>query len=252
MCCDNYHATAMQCALALLTLVRSVPSKICERRPDQQTPKAAVDRPPPSALTTSHLTAREVSNRGGSWQHSSAHTPQLLTSRLLLLQSLTPQTATQEGLPPLKKRRKNQSSQQGHADARTTPTDTDTTPLTDSWQAACSHIQVFLAGLAPLDSSAMDDTGRHAQLQALLHTVLAARKVQSAGLTAASCAVAGKWIKHVLQQQQQGEQSGGPHACFDLIGKCTSCHAFAMQPHSMPCTLCRFVMRPVPELHRCL
>lgn len=140
----------------------------------------------------------------------------------MLLQSLTPQTASQEGLHPFKKRRKNQSSQQGHADIRaTTPTDTDTTPLTDSWQAACSQIQLFLAGLAPLDSTAVNDTGQHTQLQALLHTVLAARKVQSAGLTAALCAVAGKWVKHVLQQQQV-EQSVGLHTRFDLIGQCIS------------------------------
>ena len=192
---------------------------------------------------------------GGCWQHSRAHTPQLLSSCVLLPQNLQPHLATQEGPHPLKKRRKNQSSQPGHADNRAAkPTHTDISSLTESWQAASSQIKTFLAGLAPPDSNAVDVTDQHIQLQALLHTVLAARKLQSAGLTAVLCAVAGKWVKYVQQQQQQQQQkqSVGLHACFDLIGKCTSSHAVAMQPHSMPCTLCKHVMRPVPDLHRCL
>ena len=173
----------------------------------------------------------------------------------MLPQNLQPQLAAQEGLHPFKKRRKTQSSQQGQANTSAAkPTDTNTSPLKESWQAACSQIQTFLAdGLAPPDSNTVDDTGQHTQLQALLHTVLAARKVRSAGLTAALCAVAGKWVKHVLQQQQQGEQSFGLRACFDLIGKGTH-HAMhqPMQLHSMLCTLYRFVMPPVPGVHRSL
>ena len=200
---------------------------------------------------SANLTAREVLHAEGSWQNSSVHT-QLLGSSLWLPQNLQPQLATQAGLHPFKKRRKTQFSQQGHASSRAAQrTYISTSPLAEPWQAACSQIKTFLAGLAPAASNAVDDAGEHMQLQALLHTCLAARKLHSAGLTVALCTVAGKWVKHVLQQQQL-EQSIGPHTCFDLIGKCTSCYAFALQAHRMPCMLSKLGLRPVPDLHRCL
>ena len=150
----------------------------------------------------------------------------LLTLLLCLEQSLLSQPATQGDQHHLKKRRKTLSSQQGHADSRPAKhKETNLSPLTEPWQAACSEIQGFFTGLAPTsapDSDGLDDTSQHTQLQGLLHTILAARKVQSVGLTAALCATAGKWVKHVLQQQQQ-EQSAGLCTIVDLIGMSAAC-----------------------------
>ena len=169
------------------------------------------------------------------WQHTAALTLfQPLSASLLLQQSLQPQLAAQGDQHPPKKRRTTHLSQPGHADSRGAakhqdPNPNSPAPLTEPWQAACTEIQTFLKGLAPSDSKDVSDADQQFQLQALLLTVLAARKVQSAGLTVALCAVAGKWVKHLLQQQQlqqqqqqqqQGEQRGGLHACCDLIGRC--------------------------------
>lgn len=145
-------------------------------------------------------------------------------------QNLLSQAATQVDSLALRKRRK--TSQQGHAAGLPSHRpakhkDTDTTcPLTEPWQAACSETQRFLERLAPPAATAgnpVDDVGGCQSLQALLHMILAARRVQSAGLTAALCAVAGKWVKHMQQQQQQlKEQLAGFNASVDLIGESTT------------------------------
>lgn len=143
-------------------------------------------------------------------------------------QDLLSQPATQGDTLALRKRRK--TTQQGYAAGLPSHRsakhkDTDTSPLTEPWQAACSDIQRFLEGLAPPAATAgnpVDDVGERQPLQTLLHMALAARRVQSAGLTAALCALAAKWVKHIIQQQQLKARLAGPNVSFDLIGECTT------------------------------
>lgn len=106
--------------------------------------------------------------------------------------------------------------------------------LSQDWQAACDAIQDFLEGCValPADSIISDSRMQHGQLQALLHLLVATRRVLSTGFTMKLGASIGKWVQLVLQQQQEQPSVG-----ISIIPALTGRHAPTEQyPHAQPLT----------------